>query len=507
MNPDVADISNKDTSDWKLALTWTTPSNVGAGVSSYDVYRSTTSSASCSASFGDFSKISTVLGTSYIDTGLIQQDYYYCVKACDSANNCSAVSSTVTKYPTGKYTSPADLISGPTVNATTTRKAVISWVTDRRSDSKIQIGLASNDYLEAESAVSAQVTAHTVTLDNLSAGTTYYYRAKWTDEDGNTGISEEKTFSTDPAPTVKNANASNVGIDSALINFTVTNAKSVKVYYGKSTDFGGLKTIDTAFIESSYTTLLTNLDDGTKYYFKINPTDVEGFEYQGTILDLTTLPRPTVSNIQIQEVKNVAQPTVDVSWSSNTEISSIVSFYPVDQPDLVKNVIDIEPKTEHKLEVTSLLADTKYSLVVKGTDSIGNQATSDVHTFTTATDTRPPAISNIKVEAVNPDSQDSTAQVIVSWTTDELATSQVEFGEGSSGDYSQSTQVDRTLGLKHVVIVSNLKPSGVYHLRAVSDDSSKNESQTNNIVTIAPQKSESALDIVLKGLQDIFSFL
>ncbi len=507
LNPDVADISNKDTSEWKLAVTWSTPSNVGAGVSNYDVYRSTTASASCSSDFGDFNKVSTVLGTSYVDSGLSQQDYYYCVKACDSANNCSAVSSTVTKYPTGKYTSPADLISGPSLNAKTTTKGVISWVTDRRSDSKIQYGLSSGDYFEEEVGISAQVTAHTVTLNNLKAGTTYYYIVKWTDEDGNTGTSGEKSFTTDPPPVITNVKVTNVGIDSALIKFTSNNANLVKIYYGKTTGFGAVQELDTAFIESSYTAVLTELTDGVKYYFKINPTDTEGTEYQGTVLDFTTLPRPTVSNIQIQEVKNVAQPTIDVTWSSNTDISSIVSFYPADNPDLVKNVIDLDLKTDHKLEVATLNADTKYSLVVKGTDAIGNEATSEVHTFTTATDTRPPEISNIKIEAVNPDSQDSTAQIVVSWTTDELATSQVLYGEGTGGSFAQGTQIDRSLSLKHVVIISNLKPSSVYHLEAVSEDGSKNETLSNNIVTITPQRSENALDIVLRGLQDIFSFL
>jgi len=82
----------------------------------------------------------------YSDVGLTQQTYYYCVKACDSADNCSAVSSTVSKYPTGKYTSAASLTSGPTAGNITTKRTTITWSTDRNSDSKVQYGTSSGSY-------------------------------------------------------------------------------------------------------------------------------------------------------------------------------------------------------------------------------------------------------------------------------------------------------------------------------------------------------------------------
>ncbi|MCA9397478.1 DUF2341 domain-containing protein, partial [candidate division WWE3 bacterium] len=118
-NVDVADISVKTTENWRLAIAWDEPSNIGAGITKYDVYRSTTES-SCSSVFGAFNLIGSTAGLTYSDSGLVQQDYYYCVKACDSANNCSAVSSTATGFPDGKYTEPAEIISNPTATSITT---------------------------------------------------------------------------------------------------------------------------------------------------------------------------------------------------------------------------------------------------------------------------------------------------------------------------------------------------------------------------------------------------
>ena len=511
-NMDIADISIKATSNWKLVLSWDAPSDVGAGVSTYKVYQSTTSD-SCSSDFTSFSSIGSTAGTSYTDTDLSQQNYYYCVKACDSANNCSAVSSTVTGYPDGKYTSSASLSSGPSAGSITTKKVTITWSTSRESDSKVQYGVSSGSYYDEEPSKSSQVTSHSITLTSLSPGTTYHYKAKWTDEDGNTGISDEKSFTTDAAPTVKDVSVKNIGISSAIIEFTSTGASKVKIYYGKTTTFGGLKEISTSVSETTYTTQLVGLEDGTKYFYKINTFDSEGDEYEGTILFFNTLPRPRISKVRIQQVKNTAQPTVLVSWTSNTQVSSIVSYYPEGEASSAKDEVNVAlVKGNHRMVIRSLIPKTQYILIVKGRDKIGNEAVSDTQRFTTATDTRPPQIMEVRVEgeAVPPVSgaaQESNAQLVVSWNTDEPSTGQVEFGEGTGTTYTQKTQEDSNLTLNHLVIISGLTPSKVYHLRAISKDKAGNEAKSIDTVTITPKATENALNLVITSLQEAFGFL
>ena len=511
-NVDVSDISIKSTSNWKLAVSWDAPSSVGAGVTSYRVYRSTTNTT-CSSSFSSFSQVGSTAGTSYSDTGLSQAAYFYCVKACDSAANCSAASSTATKTPTGKYFSAAGLASGPTAGSITTKKATITWSTDRGSDSKVAYGTSSGSYGSDEVSNSSQVTSHTINLTNLRAGTTYYYKAKWTDEDGNTGTSDEKTFTTDAAPTVKDVTAKNIGLTSAIVQYTSKGASKVKIYYGKTTSFGGAKETSTSTTETTYTAELTGLDDGTKYYYKINTFDSESSEYEGTILDFTTLPRPRISNVRLEEVKGTAQPTVLVTWQTNTEISSIITYYPEGKPQEARDEVTIAlVKGEHKMLIKSLSPKTDYILVVKGRDKIGNEAISDSQKFTTATDTRPPVISNLKIEGspvppVAGASQESSAQLVVSWETDEPATAQVEFGEGTGEGYAQKSQEDANLTLNHLVVISNLTPSKVYHLRAVSRDKGGNDGRSIDSVTITPKATQSALDLVIGNLSEVFGFL
>jgi len=500
-----SDSSIKSQSQWNVTLTWTAPSYQGAGNLTYIVKRSTDNST--------FTQVGTTSGLSYVDNTPSSTLYYYKVYTKDGASATSSGTNAVSITPTGKYTSAPSLDSGPSAGSITTKKATITWSTSRTSDSKVQYGTTSGSYNTVEPSNSSQVTSHSIQLTGLNPGTTYYYKAKWTDEDGNTGTSEEKTFTTSSAPTAKDVSVSNIGLTSALIKYTVTNASSVKIYYGTTTSFGGLTTVSTSTSETTYTTQLTGLLDGTKYYYKINTFDSESSEYEGTILDFATLPRPRISNVRIQQVAQTAQSTILVTWTTNTEVSSIVTYYPYDKPGETRDEVNVAlTRGEHKMIIRGFLPATNYILVVKGRDKIGNEASSDTQRFTTATDTRPPQISELKVEGVpippvSGTAQESTAQLIISWNSDEPASSQVEFGEGTGNTYSSKSQEDSNLTFNHIVIISNLTPSKVYHLRAISKDKADNVGNSIDTVTITPKATENALNLVITNLQQAFGFL
>ncbi len=511
-NPDpplnlvAADSSLKASSLWRGSLAWDIPAYTGTGSLSYFVQRSTDGIT--------WSAVATTSGTAYVDTVSTSSLYYWRVASTDSSDlskQSPSWANAVSLTPKGSYTSAADLSSGPTVSDITTKKAKISWSTGRNSDSKVAYGTKSGTYNTEEPSSSSQVTDHVINLTNLSPGTKYYYVAKWTDEDGNTGTSTEKDFTSASAPTAKDVSVVNIGLDTALIKFTTNNASKAKVYYGTTTSFGAYSEMSTSTSESSYSLLLTGLTDGTKYYYKINLFDSDSSEYDNITLDFTTLPRPKISSVQIQQVANTSQSTLYITWKSNTEISSIVNFYPEGSTTEARDEVEVALVKDHQIIVRSLLPDTTYILQIKGRDKIGNEASSERITFTTATDTRPPQVLDVRAEGgeVIPASndQDVVSQLIVSWTTDEPSTSQVEFGEGTGLDYPQKTQEDSNLTLNHMVIISNLSPSKVYHLRAISKDKADNEGVSLDLVTITPKITDSAFGLVITNLQEAFGFL
>ncbi len=500
-NMDIADVSVKATKAWKIAITWQQPSEGGDNVASYQIWRSSDAGAT-------FTKVASTAGISYVDTGLSQLTYQYKVKACDSANNCGAFGSIVEQYPDGKFILPADLVDEPMASNVTTKKATISWTTNRTSDSKIAYGTEPGKYIDTEVGNSDQAISHVLTITNLAPGTTYYYVAKWTDEDGNLGISDENSFSTSPAPSAKEVKATSVGLDKATINFTSSGAEKVSVLYGKSTSFGGTAELAISPTEATYGVYLEGLEDGTKYYYRVDLFDVDGAVYPGDIYSFETLPRPKVTNVKLQQVKGAATSTMLITWSSNTEVSSIVTYYPSASPSMVKDSVDIKMTKAHKMIIKGLIANAPYTLIVKGRDKGGNEAISESQIFTTASDTRPPQISNMNTEmSIQGTGEEARAQLIVSWETDELASSQVVYGEGSTGALANKTQVDSAPVYTHLVVIQNLVPSKVYRLKAVSADLGANVAESIDTVVITPKATQSALNLVVGNLSQAFGFL
>lgn len=493
LNIDVVDISVKATSNWRLALSWDEPNDTGAGVASYKIYRSTNNSS--------FNQVASTSGTSYVDGGLSEVTYYYKVTACDSANNCGAYTTTVSQKPTGKYTTPADLTSGPKVSGVSTRKASVAWTTDRESDSRIQYGLISGQYFATEAAISNQVTDHQIQLNNLTAGTTYYAKAKWTDADGNTGETSEFTFRTSPAPVVKEVTASPT-LSNSIVRFTSKDASGVKVYYGKNEGFGGLERLNTSLSESKYSVTLNGLDDGSKYFYKINTLDEDNNEYEGNVYSFTTPARPQISNLRFQPVEDQPSSTQKITWNTNVAANSELS-YGIGVPS--QNVSNNSVGTSHEITISGLIDNSTYVLVARSRDAAGNVATSSQQVFKTDLDTRPPKVTDVVADAsVRGTGAEARGQVVVSWKTDEPSTSQVAYGEGSTGALTSVTSEDAKLTTDHVVVVSDLSTSRVYHFEPRSYDRSRNEAKGDQRVAIIGRASENVLSIIFNALQQIF---
>ncbi len=499
-NLELSDVSIRATSTWKLASSWSPPSQEGSGVASYRILRSTDD-----ATYDEVGSTSST-NTSFVDSGLNQVLYYYKIKACDNAGNCSVPSTSASRRPTGRFTEPAKLTADtdqPREKDITTRKATLFWFTDRESDSKVSIGTTPGSYFPAEIGNSIQSSNHSVNLTNLQPGTRYYYVAHWTDSDGNTGTSQEHSFVTLPAPTFSEVSASEVSVSGAVINLTSLNASKVKLYYGKSEAFGAVKEIDTSSELSSYSMRLSELDDGSKYFYKLNGLDPEGNEYQGDIYSFTTPARPRISNLRISTVEGEPSSTKQVTWTTNVPTTSTATYTALNGKELAETSSTLT--TEHTLTIRGLEDDTDYTLVATSRDSAGNTATSDTQTFHTALDTRPPKISDVSIEtSVRGNGGQARGQIIVSWKTDEPATSQVAFGQGEGGDLTNRTAEDARLSLEHTVVVSDIPTSSIYQIRAVSGDRSGNSALSDPQTAIIGRASENVFTIIFTTLQKIF---
>jgi hypothetical protein len=494
LNLDIADISIKATSSWKLALSWNQPSTVGAGIATYKIFRSTDGT--------DFTDIASTAGTSYVDANLSQQIYHYKVEACDSANNCGGYTDVVQLLPTGKFTSPANLLDGPTTTVST-RTATISWITDRDSDSSVEYGLSTGNYFPTEAANTTQIISHSITLNNLNAGTTYYYRAQWADVDGNIGTSDEGLFTTLPAPTVSNVTVSGINLTTATIGFTSIGATAVQLEYGPGV-FANTQILNTSTSASTYSIPLSGLLAGTNYVFKLNPFDIDGGEYQSPESHtFSTPPQPVITGVTFQPVPGALTGTEQMFWTTNVPATSQISYGLVGGTRQYQ--LNTTMTTSHEMTISNLTYSTQYSVTATSVDGLGNIANSDLQVFKSGIDTRPPVISDLTIQpSIIGTGANAQGQLVISWKTDKAGTSQVAYGQGSGGSYSSKTAENMALVNNHVVVVSDLSTSEVYHLQALSSDANGVQGVSADQTTIIGQASDNALGIVFNALQSIF---
>jgi hypothetical protein len=499
----ITDSSARDSERWQLTVNWDQPTQITTDFNGYSIERSTDGTT--------FKEIATVakqtdgtIPTGYLDTGLLNAPtYYYRVLAKDNTGVKSATSSVVSRQPTGRYTEPPKMIGEPKIEVQAT-KAIVTFTTERDSDSFIQVG-ATTSYGMTQGQLDS-TSSHEVTLSGLTPGMFYHYRAMWRDIDSNIGYSKDYTFRTQDAPGISEVSVSSIGLYSALVSWKTNTVSSSVVKYGKTNTYGSEVEDRSGSGVTVHVVKIEGLTDATTYHFKIAGTDTDGNGLNSDDYSFETLTFPRVSDVKITQKTDEATSTVVVSWNTNVPTDSVVNY---SGGGVSKESSKALLEQKHSITVTNLRDNTAYAISVGGRDAYGNQADSSSASYKTAFDTRPPQISAVTTEvSVVGYGADAKGQVIVSWETDEPGTSQVQYGVGVSGDdYSQTTQEDSGLTTTHVVVISGLKSSTSYHFQVVSKDASTNKAVSEDSSFLTDQASSSVLDIIVNSLQSTIGWI
>jgi len=252
----------------------------------------------------------------------------------------------------------------------------------------------------------------------------------------------------------------------ATISWDTNELANSAINYGIDTTYGAVSNDSTEVINHSLT--LTALTPGTTYHYQITSTD--GSLNSASSADLTfntlqadTTP-PVISNIQV----NQTDTTATISWDTD-ELSDSTVNYGIDL-SYGQMKTDAGLVTSHSLTLEGLTADTDYHYQISSADGETNNSDSVDLTFTTNSeaDTTPPLISNIIVS-----STDSIATV--SWDTDELSNSTVDYGLDSTYGLNQSDAANVT---NHSIELSGLTSDTEYHYQITSSDVSGNPAST-----------------------------
>ncbi len=414
--------------------------------------------------------------------------YHYRVKSRDAAGNLGTSGDFTFTTSAPPDTTPP-VISAVTASSVTSTGATITWTTNEASDSMVEYGTTSS-YGSTTTLNATKVTSHTQALSGLTASMTYHYRVNSRDAAGNLGASGDFTFTTsappDTTPPVISAvTSTNVTTTTATISWTTNEASDSLVEYGATTAYGSSTTLNATKV-TSHSQALSGLTAGTTYHYRVKSRDGAG--NLGTSGDFTFAtsapPDTTPPVISAVTASSVTSTGATITWTTNEASDSMVEYGTTSAYGNT-TTLNATKVTSHSQALSGLTASTTYHYRVKSRDAAGNPGTSGDFTFTTSAppDTTPPVISAVTATNV------TTTTATISWTTDEVSTSQIEYGTTTT--YGRSTTANAILVTAHSQGLTGLTASTIYHYRVKSTDKAGNTaiSQDFTFTTVAADQT------------------
>ncbi|HBZ00170.1 MAG TPA: hypothetical protein DEO84_02510, partial [candidate division Zixibacteria bacterium] len=404
-----------------------------------------------------------------------------------------------TKFGAVQGITPPDVtppvISGRSITNITTTGATFVWLTDESAHSAVDIGTTTS-YGRTDSNL-VLTTVHSVTISGLSPATGYHFRFRSRDAAGNATTSSDSTFSTltpDLTPPVISARTvTAVGANSATIGWTTDEASHTAVDIGLNTSYG--RTDSSLNMVTSHSITLNSLVPATTYHFRVRSRDAAG--NTGTSADSTFITTADVTPpvITTRTVTSIGRNTATIGWTTNEASQTAVDIGI--NTSYGRTDSSIVLVTAHSIVINSLTSGTLYHFRVRSRDAYNNASTSGDSTFTTSSpsDTIPPVLTNIVSSGIT----DHT--VMITWNSNEAATSQLDYGLSLS--YGSSTTLDPALVTAHTVNLTGLTADTLYHFRVRSRDASANEAISGDFnfrTLVAP-----SLENVSFGLRDSVS--
>lgn len=183
------------------------------------------------------------------------------------------------------------------------------------------------------------------------------------------------------------------------------------------------------------------------------------------ILGVLAMPAINILNIKLTDIDGK---TAEIEWSTDVATNGKVMFGE-DKDNLTHFIADGNPASKyHKVALGNLKGDTIYYYQISAYNDIervesfvNKFETKDFHNQTSA------QMSEVKVSYI------AGTAAVVTWITDEEATSVVEYGEYVN---FKKKAGDSKKVKNHLVVLTKLKPATQYYLRISSIDKDKNKS-------------------------------
>jgi hypothetical protein len=353
-------------------------------------------------------------------------------------------------------------ISGVASSSITATRATITWNTDKGSTSQVDYG-TTTAYGTSTTLDPSLVTAHSVTVTGLTAGTTYHFRVDSKNSSGFGSSSSDATFATTAAPTCP---CTIWPSTAAPVNASTNDNMSVEVGVKFRSDNDG-------YIS------------GIRFYKGAGNTGTHTgtlWTVGGSQLATATFTNETASGWQQVNFATPVAVTAGIDYVATYHAPN--GSYAADANAFSGKGVD--NGTMHALAdgVDGGNGVYQYSSATTfptQTFSSTNYWVDAVFSLTPPAAPPPTTISGVATSGI------SNAGATINWTTNNPATSQVLYGTTTA--YGSSTTLDATMVTSHSQNLTGLNGSTLYHYKVQSKDSTGatvSSSDATFTTTVAP---------------------
>ncbi|KKS52789.1 MAG: hypothetical protein UV82_C0005G0039, partial [Candidatus Magasanikbacteria bacterium GW2011_GWD2_43_18] len=428
-----------------------------------------------------------------------------------------ATGNTSTLYSTAAPSIPQNIVYIDISNAETSElQEFIAWETVASSSPGFkQYNISRSTDGETFSLLDTQ-TDRTINyyIDSaLVADTTYYYKVAAQDNDDNisnysnilSDIPDGQGGSDFTAPAVTNVAVSNIGPQTVTITWDTNEPADSTVEYmtntgGEFTDadsVGIASMLDTADGLGQHHIVLTDLTPSTTYYFQIKSTDPstnlrvskeadDGYSF-------TTVSGPVISDIV---VSSIANQTATIEWETDLMDSSYVYYSTSSLFGTYAQVGSDTPAWSHSETLTGLESDTEYYYYVQSGIAVDKHVVNGeiaYYNFITTNDTTAPQIT---FHSENDISGLSDTGAIISWSTDESATSTLELGTSTAYGITYTNDQYNT---NHTQALNDLTLGTTYYVRLRNMDQNQNISSSTEFTFTTTDSTDITAPVIVSA--------
>lgn len=285
---------------------------------------------------------------------------------------------------------PVTIANGPEVIELTPYTAKIKWLTSKLTTSSIFYGVESGLYNLEMSKAYDHTSVHEVELVNLKPQTNYFYKAKFRDDSGNEGESEERKFTTPlPVPQITEITINDITETSALLKFNTDFFTTSVIEYIDLTNLEK-KNVGESGFSKVHEIKIENLKSNQQYSSTILARDNEGHESSSSSVSFSTLKDqtpPMIEDVKFEtsQVSGKEKARIITSWHTSEISNSQIQYREgsSEEKDAVLTPLDEDIVTNHVETISNLKPQTTYRIVLISTDLAGNVGKSEEYIILT----------------------------------------------------------------------------------------------------------------------------